>query len=65
MSDRVVEIKRMGGVARARLLSGEELKIPSALFLERRLRPGSPSSRSEPAGRSFCSEGIPTPWKRP
>lgn len=42
MSDRVVEIKRMGGVARARLLSGEELKIPSALFLERRLRPGEP-----------------------
>lgn len=40
MKDTIVEIKRIGGVARVRLLSGETLKIPSALFLERRLRAG-------------------------
>lgn len=40
MRDTIVEIKRIGGVARVRLLSGETLKIPSALFLMRRLRAG-------------------------
>lgn len=38
--DKIVEIQRKGGVARVRLLSGEQIKIPSALFLERRLREG-------------------------
>lgn len=42
MIDTVVEIKRMGGVARVKLLSGEMLKIPSAIFLEKRLRKGQP-----------------------
>ena len=40
--DRVLEIQRRGGVARVRLLSGDTLRIPSALFLERRLRVGQP-----------------------
>ena len=38
--DQVTQIRRRGGVATASLLSGDELKIPSALFLERRLRAG-------------------------
>ena len=36
--DKVMEIKRRGGVATVKMMSGEVLKIPSALFLERRLR---------------------------
>ena len=40
MKDTVVEIRRIGGVARVRLLSGEMMKIPSAVFLERRVRAG-------------------------
>ena len=40
MTDQVLEIKRAGGVARVKLLSGDTLKIPSALYLQRRLRPG-------------------------
>lgn len=38
--DKILEIQRRGGVARVRLLSGDTLRIPSALFLERRLRVG-------------------------
>ncbi|MBE5782613.1 MAG: regulatory protein RecX [Clostridiales bacterium] len=38
--DKIVEIQRKGGVARVKFLSGEQLKIPSALYLERRLREG-------------------------
>ena len=37
MADQVVEIKRRGGVATVRLLSGGVLRVPSALYLERRL----------------------------
>ena len=40
--DRVVEIRRRGGVATVRLLSGEVLRVPSALFLERKLRADQP-----------------------
>lgn len=36
-SDRVIEIKRKNGVATIRMESGEVLRAPSALFLERRL----------------------------
>ena len=38
--DKIVEIQRKGGVARVKFLSGDMLKIPSALYLERRLREG-------------------------
>ena len=38
--DKIIEIQRKGGVARVKLLSGDMLKIPSPLFLERRLREG-------------------------
>ena len=38
--DVVGEVKRAGGVATIRLQSGEEIKAPSALYLERRVRPG-------------------------
>lgn len=38
--DKIIEIQRKNGVARVKFLSGEELKIPSALFLERKLREG-------------------------
>ena len=38
--DVVAEVKRAGGVATIRLQSGEEIKAPSALYLERRVRPG-------------------------
>lgn len=40
--DKILDIQRRGGVARVKLLSGETLRIPSALFLERRLRVGQP-----------------------
>ena len=40
MTDQVLEIKRAGGVARVTLLSGDVLKVPSALYVQRRLRPG-------------------------
>lgn len=38
--DRVLEIKRKGGVATIRMESGETLRVPSALYLERRLHAG-------------------------
>lgn len=38
--DRVTDIQRKGGVATVRFLSGEVLRVPSALFLERRVRAG-------------------------
>lgn len=38
--DIVTDVKRAGGVATVKLQSGMILKVPSALFLERRLRPG-------------------------
>ena len=40
--DRVTEIKRKGGVATVKTESGDTLRMPSALFLERRLRAGQP-----------------------
>ena len=38
--DTVIEITRKNGVATVKLLSGDALRVPSALFLERRLRVG-------------------------
>lgn len=38
--DKVMDIQRKGGVATVRFLSGEVVRAPSALFAERRLRPG-------------------------
>ena len=38
--DRVLEIKRRGGVATVKMESGDVLRAPSALFLERRLHAG-------------------------
>ena len=38
--DIVTEVKRAGGVATIRLQSGEEIKAPSALYLERKVRAG-------------------------
>jgi len=38
--DQVTEITRRGGVATVKMLSGEVLRVPSALYLERRLRTG-------------------------
>lgn len=38
--DVVTEVKRAGGVATIFLKSGEVIQAPSALFLERRVRPG-------------------------
>lgn len=38
--DRVTEIQRRGGVASLRFLSGEVVRVPSAVYLERRLRIG-------------------------
>ena len=38
--DKILSIKRQNGVARVQFLSGDTLHIPSALFLERRLREG-------------------------
>lgn len=35
--DQVIEIRRKGGVATIRFLSGETLRVPSAVYLERRL----------------------------
>ncbi len=40
MSDRVTEVFRRGGVAKITLLSGDTLRVPSPVFLERRLREG-------------------------
>ena len=40
--DRVIEIKRRHGVAEIKLMSGEMLRAPSALFLERRLHVNQP-----------------------
>ena len=40
MSDKIIEIKRKNGVATIKMQSGETLRVPSALFLERRLHTG-------------------------
>ena len=45
--DRVVEIKRQHGVATVRMMSGDVLKIPSALFLERKLHVNQPLDPEE------------------
>ena len=42
MPDKIIEITRKGGVATVKTLSGDTLKIPSALFLERRLHVNQP-----------------------
>ncbi len=45
--DQVTEVTRKNGVARIRMLSGEELRVPSAVFLERRVRGGEPLDPGE------------------
>ena len=40
--DKVIEIKRKNGVATVKTAAGETLKIPSALYLERKLRVNQP-----------------------
>ena len=37
MTDKITEIKRKGGIATIKMESGETLRVPSALFLERRV----------------------------
>lgn len=49
--DKVLSVKRQNGVARVQFLSGDVLQIPSALFLERRLREG--ESMEPEAYRAF------------
>ena len=52
--DQITQITRRGGVATVSLLSGDELKIPSAVYLERRLRTG---ERIDPeAYRAFMAQ---------
>lgn len=38
--DQVVEVRRQSGVATIKFLSGEAVRVPSALYLERRVRAG-------------------------
>ena len=38
--DRVVSVERKNGVATVRFLSGDTVRVPSAVFLERRPRTG-------------------------
>lgn len=40
--DRVIEIKRQHGVATIKMMSGDTLRVPSPLYLERRLRVNEP-----------------------
>ncbi len=47
MPDRVMEIKRQHGVATVKMMSGDTLKIPSALFLERKLHVTQPLDPDE------------------
>ena len=52
--DKIIEIKRKNGVAAIKMQSGETLRAPSALFLERRLHTG---QRIDPeAYRMFLRE---------
>ena len=45
--DRVVEIKRQHGVAAIKFMSGDVLKVPSALYLERKLHVNQPLDPEE------------------
>ncbi|MBR5108964.1 MAG: regulatory protein RecX [Clostridia bacterium] len=47
MADKVIEIKRQHGVATVKLMSGDTLKIPSALYLERKLHVNQPLDPEE------------------
>lgn len=47
MPDKVIEIKRQHGVATVRMMSGDVLKVPSALYLERRLHVNQPLDPEE------------------
>ena len=42
MADKVIEIKRQHGVATIKFMSGDVLKVPSALYLERKLHVNQP-----------------------
>ncbi len=52
--DRVLEIKRKGGVATIKTESGETLRVPSAVFLDRRLHANQPIDPD--AYRAFVCE---------
>lgn len=56
--DTVTEVKRAGGVATIRLQSGEEIKAPSALYLERKCGQGR-RWMGMPIGRSSGTRAIP------
>ena len=47
MPDRVMEIKRQHGVATVKMMSGDTLNIPSALYLERKLHVNQPLDPDE------------------
>lgn len=52
--DKVLEVKRKNGVATVKLMSGDTLKIPSAVYLERKLHANQPV---DPDGyRAFMRE---------
>ncbi|MBR1586343.1 MAG: regulatory protein RecX [Clostridia bacterium] len=52
--DKVLSVERKNGVATVRFLSGETVRVPSALYLERRLRAG--DSADPAAYRMFISQ---------
>ncbi len=54
--DRVLSIQRKGGVATVKCLSGDVLRVPSALFLERRVRAGEPIDPA--AYRLFMAQRV-------
>ena len=47
MPDRVMEIKRQHGVATVKMMSGDTLRIPSVLYLERKLHVNQPLDPDE------------------
>ena len=54
MADKVIEIKRQHGVATIKFMSGDVMKVPSALYLERRLHVNQPIDAE--AYRAFITQ---------
>ena len=54
MADKVIEIKRQHGVATIKFMSGDVLKVPSALYLERKLHVNQPIDAE--AYRAFIAQ---------
>ena len=52
--DRVIEIKRQHGIATIKFMSGDVLKVPSALYLERKLHVNQPIDAE--AYRAFITQ---------